>query len=284
MLPQKRADFVALEGEHDAVRPLVSRHQLESGAEHRVHRGRIGDGRAARRAGHELVLKNVGEGLLPGVGSDEAYAGFAVRAAEPVKLAAVELGLHGADDRIDGDRSFDHADLSAVGWRAHGHVVGGDQAAGAAHVAHDHGRRARDVFAHVPCNDTRIEIVSAAGIEPDHNGNLPAIEELLDRFRTGRSGQHGQEQQGYRGNRSSHPFLSWTVHCNSTVQTGLFPDNPPGRMSRRQSGLRSAPPRLQSRRWTISSPAPRRGSRSRCRRGWPTRRSSPSAATTISIR
>ena len=194
----KRADFIALEGERGAVRPLVSRHQLESCAEHRVHRGRIGDGRAARRAGDEFVLKNVGEGLLRGVGSDEAYAGFAVRAAEPVELAAVELGLHGADDRVDGDRSFDHADLRAVGRRAHGHVVGGDQAAGAAHVAHDHGRRARDVFAHVPCNDTRIEIVSAAWIEPDHKGNLPAIEELLDRFSESRGWRSAAEQQQQR--------------------------------------------------------------------------------------
>src|SRR3954454_8830173 len=64
-------------------------------------------------------------------------------------------------------------------------MIGGDHAAGALHVAHDHCRIARNVLAEMPSNHARIRIRAAAGIEPGGQVDGLATIEIGDVVGTG---------------------------------------------------------------------------------------------------
>ena len=69
-------------------------------------------------------------------------------------------------------------------------VVRGDQAAGARHVAHDHGGIAGNVTTHVPCKRARIGVVTAAGRVADGDGDASCLYRIPRRRpRIGRRGE-----------------------------------------------------------------------------------------------
>ena len=94
-----------------------------------------------------------------------------------LNLPRVVFVLGAADQRIDHDVAGEQAELEPVLGRDVEHVVRRDHGAGALHVAHHHGRIARDVAAEMARHQPRIGVGAAAGIEArDQVDGLAAVE------------------------------------------------------------------------------------------------------------
>src|SRR5262249_29498521 len=126
----------------------------------------IGIGARAIAAERDRLLQHVGPALDRRGMPADARRDLVGNAADPGELRTVELRA-GAKERRNAHLPSESAERGAVLRRKREQMLRGAQAAGARHVLwHDRGA-AWDMLAHVARQETRIDVVAAAGVEAD---------------------------------------------------------------------------------------------------------------------
>ena len=190
-------DLAALHREIDVRAAAIAEDDLEPGAEHVVVEHRILHRRRACAGGADGgdallgVLERLG---LRGVPGDQQLV-RKDHIGDPVELAQIGLELRRHAERlVGGEPLADDADHGAVAGRDLRHVVGGDDAAAAGHVHHDHRRIAGDVLAHEAGDQPRIGVVVGGRHGAHDDADLLAAVEIGDRVGRGRAGGRGSSR------------------------------------------------------------------------------------------
>ena len=172
--------FSTLHRQIDIVAARITGHQPELGADRCVENfGKlIGVGRLARSADGQLVVLDLFQagdaGRIPG----NAHADLVIHAAEPIELGGIELRLGRAEQRIERSATADRAECRAVLGRDVVKPVREHEAAGAGHVFGNDRRIAGNETSHVPRQQTRIDVVAAAGAVADGEVDVFALVEV----------------------------------------------------------------------------------------------------------
>ena len=172
---RRRCPPHAAHRQQDFAGALVAAHDLELGAaigverQREQHRGRA----AAGGAGSYIALGGVLERPDAGGGQRRADVDIGGEAAEIAELAGVELGR--AADHGRGERLRQAAERGAVLRRHLGHVLGGDEAAGARHVLRQDRRVARNAGAGTRRRAGRV-VAAARSVADEHADGLAAVE------------------------------------------------------------------------------------------------------------
>src|SRR6185436_8230405 len=193
-----RLHLAALQGEGDVVAAGIARDELQLRAEDTVEcfRERVGVGIAAGTADEHLARVEILEAGDAGLAPCGADAHLIVGAADPAEIGALELRALLAEKRLEGDGAADGAEGAAVARRCLREPVGEAQAAGAFHVARNDGRIARQVPAHVPSEQPRVDVVAAAYAVADVEVDRARLSE-----RAGREERGAQEESLHRRRR-----------------------------------------------------------------------------------
>ena len=178
--PTEPIDLAALGRELDLVGAGIAVHHLDLGAEHVAIKQRENVGirtraLAAKSGGRD---EEIAEGLHGCLAAGDAEAHLVGDATEPAELGAVEFGL--VQQRRNALAARERADDRAV-FRGDGiKIVGGLEAAGAAHVLRHHVGIAGKMFAEMSRQQPSIRVVAAAYAVADEERNGLALVEILN--------------------------------------------------------------------------------------------------------
>ena len=172
-------DLVALDGEVHFARTRIALNDAELPSKELGQHLRVGlaVGAAAGGGDDEFLAAKLRHVLDGRISAHIAHDHVAVRAAEPVELARIELNAAAAQNSLEGHAAIDDANDGAV---LGGHIVdlvGRDQAAGAGHVLRHNQGLPGDVAPHVAGDQPTPQIIRPAdAIADEHGHRLAAIE------------------------------------------------------------------------------------------------------------
>ena len=104
---------------------------------------------------------------------------------QPGEFERVDVDFVLAEHGLERQPAADRADDGAVFGGDPINVLLDLKSAGAQHVLHDDDGLAGNMFAEVPGQDARVNVVGRAGAAKDQQGQLAALVELLHRLRRG---------------------------------------------------------------------------------------------------
>jgi hypothetical protein len=141
-------------------------------------RGRIGSGNADR----DLACLEIGDRVDRYRVPEQHHGGLSTRGSQPVEPDGVVARLLGAEQRLEWRVVLNEPDHAAVLVGIVVEKIRGRDAARARHVAHDHGRVAWNVPAHVADDRARECVIPARRIRAHHHGDGFAFVEIDDRI------------------------------------------------------------------------------------------------------